>query len=188
MSNYSFVFAQMCEEEIDELENNFAQNLLRPTVFFDRDGTLNEDIHYPYKVEDLSLISGAAKTVRSFCNLGYLTVIITNQSGIARGLFDIYDLNRFNKALCTALSTEGARIDLILHCPDHPDFSGPCSCRKPSPDLIYTAVKCLPIDLSKSVLIGDRPSDVACAAAAGIDGHLFLGDNLFEFCKLNGLF
>ena len=72
MSNYSFVFAQMCEEEIDEFENNFAQNLLRPTVFFDRDGTLIEDIHYPYKIEDLSLISGAAKTVRSFCNLGYL--------------------------------------------------------------------------------------------------------------------
>ena len=182
------MLTQICEEEIDELETNFTQNLLRPTVFFDRDGTLNKDIHYPHKIEDLLLISGAAKTVRRFCNLGYLTVIITNQSGIARGLFDTDALNTFNKALCTALSIEGARIDLILHCPHHPDFSGLCSCRKPGTELIHTAVKCLPIDLSKSLLIGDRPSDIACAAAAGIDGHLFLGDNLYDFCKHKGLF
>ena len=107
--------------------------------------------------------------------------IITNQSGIARGLFG-------TDALCSFLSLEGASIDLILHCPHHPDFTGPCSCRKPRPGLIYTAVKQLPINLSKSLLIGDRSSDIACAHAAGIDGHLFSGDNLYDFCKLKGFF
>jgi D-glycero-D-manno-heptose 1,7-bisphosphate phosphatase len=160
----------------------------RPAVFFDRDGTLNEDTHYPHKIEDMFLIPGAAKTVRRFCELGYLTVIITNQSGIARGLFNIDALKRFNEALCLDLAKEGGSIDLILHCPHHPDFTGLCSCRKPRPDMIYTAAKCLPIDLSKSLLIGDRTLDIECANAAGIDGHLFLGENLYIFCKINGLF
>lgn len=170
------------------MSREFLSELLRPAVFFDRDGTLNEDRNYPHKIEDMFLIPGAAKAVRRFGDLGYFTVIITNQSGIARGFFDVTALNRFNTELCRALFIEGANIDLILHCPHHPDFTGPCSCRKPQPGLIYMAAKHLPIDLHNSLLIGDRSTDVSCAAAAGIDGHLFADGNLHDFCVLNGIF
>ena len=155
----------------------------RPAVFFDRDGTLNEDCHFPHKIDDLVLISGAIKAVRSFCDAGFLIVIITNQSGIARGYFDTTTLNQFNDALCNSFFKNGGRIDLILHCPHHPDFSGPCSCRKPRPGLIQMATERLPIDLQNSLLIGDSSSDVECAKAAGINGYLFPGGDLYDFCK-----
>ena len=171
-----------------ELKNDLSLKLGRPTVFFDRDGTLNEDTHYPHKTEDLYLIPGAAKAVRRFCSEGYLIVVITNQSGIARGFFDISSLNLFNKALSDALLIECARVDLILYCPHHPDITGPCLSRKPLPGLIYEATERLHIDLSKSFFIGDRSSDVACANSAGIEGYLFQGDNLYDFCERSGLF
>ena len=159
----------------------------RPAIFFDRDGTLNEDCHYPHKIDDLALISGATKAVRAFGDAGFFIVIITNQSGIARGYFDTSAFNRFNDALCNAFIRQGARVDLILHCPHHPDFTGPCLCRKPRPDLIKLATERLPIDLTNSLLIGDSPSDVECAQAAGINGYLFPGGDLYDFCKKNSL-
>lgn len=159
------------------------QGTLKPAIFFDRDGTLNIDHHYTFKVADLELIQGAAEAVRSFQAAGYHTVIVTNQSGIARGYFSEIDLEQFNTALIEQLRAMGAEIDLVLHCPHHPDITGPCSCRKPKPGLIHEACKSLPIDLSRSLLIGDKPSDVQCATAAGIDGHLFVGNDLNEFCR-----
>lgn len=162
-------------------------DLIRPAVFFDRDGTLNEDCHYPHKTHDLVLIPGAAKAVRSFCDAGFFIVIITNQSGIARGYFNTKDFNQFNDALCKNLASKGARIDLILHCPHHPDFTGPCSCRKPRPDLVQLATQRLPIDLNNSFLIGDSFSDIECAKAAGINGYLFPGGDLYNFCKKHSL-
>ena len=163
-------------------------SMRRPAVFFDRDGTLNEDRGYPHKKEDLALIPGAAKAVHRFNAKGYLIIIITNQSGIARGYFDTDDFKNFNAALRRALLLEGAQIDLILHCPHHPKFSGPCSCRKPQPGMIHTATKHLQIDLDTSFLIGDQTSDLACATAAGIQGHLFEGGDLHEFCNDQDLF
>jgi len=160
----------------------------RPAVFFDRDGTLNEDRGYPHKKEDLALIPGAAKAVHRFNAKGYLIIIITNQSGIARGYFDTDNFRNFNAALRRAFLLEGAQIDLILHCPHHPKFSGPCSCRKPQPEMIHTATKRLPIDLNASFLIGYRTSDLACAIAAGIPCHLFEGWNLHQLCNDRGLF
>jgi D-glycero-D-manno-heptose 1,7-bisphosphate phosphatase len=165
---------------------NFTQ--LRPAVFFDRDGTLNEDRGYPHKSEDLALIPGAAKAVRNFNEQGYLTVIVTNQSGIARNYFGTEDLKRFNAALRHDLLLERAKIDLILYCPHHPDFSGPCACRKPLPGMIHSATQLLPINLSTSFLIGDRTSDLLCATASGIKGYLFEGGNLYEFCRKQSLF
>ena len=165
---------------------NFSER--RPAVFFDRDGTLNEDQGYPHKEEDLALIPGAAKAVRRFNAKGYLISVITNQSGIARGYFSADHFNHFNAALRRALLLEGAQIDLILHCPHHPKFSGPCSCRKPQPGMIHTATERLPIDLGASFLIGDQTSDLACATAAGIHGHLSEGGDLHEFCNDQDLF
>lgn len=161
---------------------------LRPAVFLDRDGTLNVDCQYPHRIEDMALISGAAKAVKAFNDADYWTVIITNQSGIARGYFDTAAFERFNQALCVALAEQGAHIDLILHCPHHPDFTGPCPCRKPSPHLINLATERLSVDLPHSLMIGDRSSDVACAVAVGIDGHLFTGGDLHDFCTRQRIF
>ena len=165
------------------MKNSSMQCPLRPAVFFDRDGTLNLDCKYPHKIKDLFLIPGAAKAVRRFQDAGYYTVIITNQSGIARGYFNEADLINFNTELVKLLAARGAEIDLILHCPHHPDITGPCACRKPRTGLIKQACATLPIDLTKSMVIGDRPSDTECAEAAGIPGYLFQGGNLDNFCQ-----
>ena len=165
------------------VKNSSIYCLHRPAVFFDRDGTLNLDCKYPHKIEDLFLIPGAAKAVRRFQKAGYYTVIITNQSGIARGYFNAADLLNFNAELVKLLAAKGAGIDLILHCPHHPDITGPCACRKPGKGLIKQACAKLPIDLSRSIVIGDRSTDTECAEAVGIPGYLFKGGDLDEFCR-----
>ena len=165
------------------MKSGLISDLTYPAVFFDRDGTLNQDLHYPHKIEDLFLIPGAAKAVQRFNDASYLTVIITNQSGIARGYFDEASLFEFNAKLISMLKKQGAMIDLILHCPHHPDITGPCLCRKPASGLITQACKVLPIDLSRSMVIGDRETDIECAKAIGIPGHLFNGANLDTFCR-----
>ena len=167
--------------------NEPTLNCRRPAVFFDRDGTLNEDRDYPHRVEDMVLIPGAARAARRLQEAGALTVIVTNQSGIARGHFDEAAMVRFNTELLRQLAERGATIDLILHCPHHPDITGPCDCRKPAPGMIFEAFAKLPIDPARSLLIGDRPSDMGCAQAAGIPGYLFPGGNLENFCVEQGL-
>lgn len=165
-----------------------SSNTKRPAVFLDRDGTLNVDYNYTHRVENLVLISGAAETVKRFSGAGFWTVVVTNQSGIARGYFDTAAYHRFNEALVATLVKHEAHIDLILHCPHHPEITGPCGCRKPKPGLILRAAEQLPIDLSRSLMIGDRTSDVACAEAAGIDGYQFTGRDLHDFCENRQLF
>ena len=162
-------------------------NSRKPAVFLDRDGTLNEDRDYSHRIEDMVLISGAARAVRRFQEDGFWTVIVTNQSGIARGYFDEAALALFNAELLRQLAEGGATIDLILHCPHHPDITGPCACRKPGAGMVKVACAQLPIDLKRSLLIGDRPSDMGCAEAAGIAGYLFPGGDLDEFCREHAL-
>lgn len=165
------------------VRSGLISGLTQPAIFFDRDGTLNQDLQYPHKIKDLFLIPGAAKAVQRFNDAGYLTVIITNQSGIARGYFDEASLFEFNAELIRMLEKQGAVIDLILHCPHHPDITGPCLCRKPASGLITQACEVLPIDLTRSMIIGDRETDIECAKTIGIPGHLFKGTNLDTFCK-----
>ena len=153
----------------------------RPAVFFDRDGTLNEDRHFPHLLEDLAVIPGAPQAVQRCRAAGFHTVIVTNQSGIARGHFDTAAFERFNAALLAALAQSGATIDLTLHCPHHPDFTGACKCRKPAAGMIHNACTMLRIDLSASFLIGDRLVDMQCAEAAGIEGYRFTEGNLDDF-------
>ena len=162
-------------------------NSRKPAVFLDRDGTLNEDRDYSHRIQDMVLIPGAARAVRRFQEDGFWTVIVTNQSGIARGYFDEAALALFNAELLRQLAEGGATIDLILHCPHHPDITGPCACRKPGAGMVKVACAQLPIDLKRSLLIGDRLSDMGCAEAAGIAGYLFPGGDLDEFCREHAL-
>ena len=160
-----------------------------PAVFLDRDGVLIEDSGYPHLDEHLILIPGAAEAVRRLNVLGYMVVIVTNQSGVARGLFDEARMNRFNDLLVRRLATKGARVGAVYACPfhnetedpkwfhpDHPD-------RKPNPGMILRAISDHHIDPARSFLIGDRQTDLEAARRAAIPGFLFEGGNLDHFVR-----
>ncbi|MEQ7153656.1 D-glycero-alpha-D-manno-heptose-1,7-bisphosphate 7-phosphatase [Brevundimonas aurifodinae] len=160
-----------------------------PAVFLDRDGVLIVDSGYPHLEEHLVLIPGAADAVRRLNALGYLVVIVTNQSGVARGLFSEDQMKAFNALLVRRLAARGARIGAVYACPfhadaenerwrhpDHPD-------RKPNPGMILRAASDHGIDLNRSFLIGDRQSDLEAARRAGVSGFLFETGNLDDFVR-----
>jgi histidinol-phosphate phosphatase family protein len=149
----------------------------RPAVFLDRDGTINREVGLISREEDLELIPGAAKGVRLLNKSDYLSVVVTNQSVIARGLCGFEDLERIHAKMDTLLGNEGAYLDSIFYCPHHPDKGFPgeqaeykvdCTCRKPATGLIETAIRRLNIDLSASFLIGDSTRDVETGRRLGI--------------------
>lgn len=160
-----------------------------PGAFLDRDGVLIEDSGYPHLDAHLKLIPGAAAAVRRMNQAGRRTVIVTNQSGVARGLFDEDRMHAFNALLKARLAQDGARIDAVYACPfhadavieryrhpDHPD-------RKPNPGMILRAAAEHDIDLGRSFLIGDRSSDMEAARRAGVEGLLFQGGDLDVFVR-----
>jgi D-glycero-D-manno-heptose 1,7-bisphosphate phosphatase len=131
-----------------------------PAVFLDRDGTIVEDpgfLHEPGKVK---LLPGAGEAIRRLSDAGYLVVAVSNQSGIARGLYTIADYQAVERRLAELLTAQGARLDGSFFCPHHPEFGGPCACRKPGTKLFLDAQAALGIDLAGSWWVGDRLSDV----------------------------
>jgi D-glycero-D-manno-heptose 1,7-bisphosphate phosphatase len=162
--------------------------MLKQAVFLDRDGVINIDKGYVHKKADFDWMEGAIDTIRRFNELGYLVFVVTNQGGIARGLYTEQDVLELHDWLQNELNQQGAHIDQFYYCPHHidgvvPEHSIVCDCRKPEPGMILTAAKEWPVDLGCSVMIGDKPSDMAAAANAGVKGYLFKGGNLFEFCR-----
>jgi D-glycero-D-manno-heptose 1,7-bisphosphate phosphatase len=161
-----------------------ARPYARPAVFFDRDGVLNEDVGYPHRPEDLLWVSGAREAVRSVNEAGWWAFVVTNQSGVARGMFDMKAVDAFHTAMAEQLGEIGARIDAFYACPfhpeavvaewrhpDHPD-------RKPNPGMLLRAMAEHPVDAARSVLIGDRPTDLEAARRAGVRGVSFDGGDL----------
>lgn len=143
---------------------------LKSAVFLDRDGTINEENGYLYKKEDCRFIPGALEAVTSFVNAGFMVVIVTNQSGIARGYYSEADLNRLHLYMESEIVAAGGRIDAWYHCPHHPDYpaaEGDCSCRKPLPGMLRLAADELGIDLGASWMIGDKLADIEAGTAAG---------------------
>lgn len=160
----------------------------RPAAFLDRDGVINEDDHFVFRPEALRFVPGAPEAIRRLNEAGYLVIVVTNQSGIARGLFDEADLARFHDHLGAELTLRGARIDAFYACPYHPDatverYRADHPDRKPSPGMLLRAMTDLPIDPARSFLIGDQPRDAEAARRAGIPGFLFPGGNLREFVE-----
>jgi D-glycero-D-manno-heptose 1,7-bisphosphate phosphatase len=145
----------------------------RPAIFLDRDGTIVEDdagfLHEPEKVK---LLAGAADAIRRLNERGLLVVIVTNQSGIARGRYTVADYHAVQQRLAELLAADGARIDGSYFCPHHPQFTGPCDCRKPGLKLYRDAERAFDIDFSRSWWIGDRLADVEPARKLG--GHPIL--------------
>jgi D-glycero-D-manno-heptose 1,7-bisphosphate phosphatase len=150
----------------------------RPAAFLDRDGVLNVDHGYTHKPEQLEWIEGAAQAVRLLNEAGYYVLVVTNQSGIARGFYDKAAVNSFHASMQDGLSAHGAHIDAFYYCPHHPDgaissLAVRCRCRKPGPGMLEQAAREWPIDVEASFLIGDKDDDLAAAAAFNIRGVKF---------------
>lgn len=166
-------------------KNNFPL-APRPAVFFDRDGVLNVDKDFVYKIADLEWIEGAIDAVH-WCNThGYFVFVVTNQSGIARGYYSETDMRAFHQHMQDCLAAHGAHIDAFAHCPHHPQGTVPkytqdCKCRKPKPGLISQILDQWPVDSAHSLLIGDKARDLEAAQSAGIRAALFTGGNLCQF-------
>jgi D-glycero-D-manno-heptose 1,7-bisphosphate phosphatase len=138
-----------------------------PAAFLDRDGTIIVDRNYPSEPTEVELLPGAAAGLRALHAAGYLLVVITNQSGIARGYYDHEAFRSVQRRVEELLEAEGVRLDGVWYCPHHPDFTGPCDCRKPGLRLFREAAETLAIDFGRSLFIGDRPHDVEPARPLG---------------------
>jgi D-glycero-D-manno-heptose 1,7-bisphosphate phosphatase len=150
----------------------------RPTAFLDRDGVLNVDTGYIWRAEELQFVPDAPEAVRMLNDAAYRVVVVTNQSGIARGLYDEAAVHALHAHMQEQLGAHGARIDAFYHCPHHPEgsvaeFAIECDCRKPKAGLLDRAAQDCPVDHARSFLIGDREGDISAAAAFGIRGFLF---------------
>ena len=143
-----------------------------PAVFLDRDGTINIEKNYLYRYEDWEWIDGAKEAIKSFNEAGYLVIVISNQAGIARGMYYPDDVNKLHRFVQDDLSKIGAKIDGFFYCPHHPDWSGHCGCRKPSPLMLTIASRKLNVDMKKSWMVGDKFIDFQAANNAGIRGAL----------------
>lgn len=163
------------------------KQVLRPAAFLDRDGVLNIDHGYTHRIEQLEWIEGAQQSVRMLNDAGVLVIVITNQAGIARGMYDEEKVRAFHAHMQDVLKRQGAHIDAFYYCPHHPEgkivkFAIKCACRKPGTGMLTQAVNDWPIDVTRSFLIGDKASDLEAAAAFNIPGLAFTStrDSLTE--------
>jgi len=141
-------------------------------VFLDRDGTIIEDPGFLHEPDKVKLLPGAAEAIRRLNDAGYRVIIVTNQSGIARGRFTVADYEAVQQRLGALLAAHGARLDGAYFCPHHPQLTGPCDCRKPGLKLFRDAQAAFDIDLAQSWWVGDRLSDVQPARVLGGHGVL----------------
>ena len=140
----------------------------RPGVFMDRDGTLIYDPGHLTEPEEVELLPGVAAAVRRLNGAGVPVIVVTNQSVIARGLAPASKVEGGNARMRELLAAEGASLTAVYYCPHHPDFSGPCECRKPLPGMLVRGAREHDIDLKRSYMIGDAPTDIEAGAAAGV--------------------
>jgi D-glycero-D-manno-heptose 1,7-bisphosphate phosphatase len=170
--------------DLARAQTELPKHLTRPAIFFDRDGVLNEDPGYLHKAQDLRWMPGAREAVRFANDAGWLTFVITNQAGVARGYYDEAAVRHLHYWIASELAERGAHIDAYYYCPHHPTagqgaYLQACICRKPQPGMILQAMTEWPVDAARSLLIGDYPSDIEAAHAAGVEGRLMgKNDNL----------
>ena len=146
--------------------------VLRRAVFLDRDGTLNKDVGYVHRKEDWQWLPGVAEALKRLRAVGYVLVVVSNQSGIARGMYDREALRLLEEWVNAELTAKNAAIDAWYYCPHLPEITGPCECRKPGPGLLLQAARDLDLDLANSWMIGDRVRDVQAGLAAGCQSIL----------------
>jgi len=153
---------------------------LRKAVFLDRDGVLNHDPpHFAHRLDQMKMIPGVDDAVKLLKDNGFFLVIVSNQSGVARGFYDEKQISIFNNALLEEIRKKGGDIDAIYYCPHHPEgviekYRIICNCRKPKPGMILDAANSHNIDLSQSFFVGDKATDIETGKNAGVRCFLVL--------------
>jgi D-glycero-D-manno-heptose 1,7-bisphosphate phosphatase len=145
---------------------------LRPAIFLDRDGVIIDDVHHLSAPSQVQIIPGSAEAIAALNRAGWPVVVVTNQSGLARGLFTLDVLHAVHRRISEQLGAKGARVEAYFFCPHYPvaevaEYRLECSCRKPKPGMLQQAARELGLDLSGSWMIGDRETDLEAGAAAG---------------------
>lgn len=176
-------------DTLEEARRALPLRRRRPALFLDRDGVLNHDCGYTHRVEDLRWIDGAIETIRRANDIGAFVIVVTNQAGVAYGYYDMDAVARFHAAMAADLARAGAHVDAIYVCPDHADavvaayrHADPPD-RKPNPGMILKALADWPVDVARSMLIGDRDSDLEAARRAGVRARLFSGGDLLALAE-----
>ena len=167
--------------KIAESRRAFAEP--RPAVFFDRDGTINADSGYTYRLDDLRFLPGAIAAVKRVNSHGWYAFLVTNQSGVARGLFAEPDVQAFHAHMQDRLRAAGAHFDDIRYCPHHPEgsvevYARACDCRKPKAGMILDLMNSWPVVHQNSFVVGNSDSDMRAAQAAGLRAVRYQGGDL----------
>ena len=150
---------------------------LRPAVFLDRDGTINVEKDYLIDPTEFEFIPGVPQALKKLQDAGYLLVVVTNQSGVARGFFSLKDVEQLHAHMSELLKGYGVQLAGIYSCPHHPssgvgDYRKECDCRKGKPGMLQRAARELGIDLQRSFMIGDKDADIQAGQAAGCKSYL----------------
>jgi len=157
------------------------------TIFLDRDGVINKDTNYLSKIEEFVFINDIFKTCQYFLSINYEIIVVTNQSGIARGYYSEKDFQNITQWMLSQFEINGVKILDVLHCPHSPNSN--CNCRKPKPGMFIKAENKYDIDMEKSWMIGDSERDIEAANSAGIKKTILVrsGHNINE-SKSNAMF
>lgn len=155
-------------------------------VFLDRDGVINEEVSYLSNPDHFKFIEGSIEALKLLKELGYLLIVITNQAGIARGYFSENTLETIHNKMFQILNQYNVELDDIFYCPHHPNFTGPCNCRKPNPGMILQAKEKYGINLRESFMVGDTLNDIKTGISAECQTVLVLtGYGVEEKKKIN---
>ena len=161
----------LLNQQVKYYETIVLEELMKRAVFLDRDGTINIEKEYLYQTADFEFIPGTPKAIRLLNQAGFMVVVVTNQSGVARGYYTEEDVENLHRHIDRELERFGAHIDAWLYCPHHPAGRGryalPCDCRKPLPGMLQEAAACYDIDMANSTMIGDKLADIEAGTAAG---------------------
>ncbi len=165
------LFDSSVTESIGQLQG--TQLFRRKAAFLDRDGVINSECGYVHRVEDFVILPGVVEGLALLRAAGYLLIVVTNQSGIARGYYDQAAVDRLHDHLRARLAEGGVTLDAVYFCPHHPQgsissFAVDCDCRKPAPGMLLQAARDFSLNLPASVLIGDKLSDLQAGARAGV--------------------
>lgn len=160
-------------------ELNYRKNKMNKAVFLDRDGTLNIDYGYVHKIDDFHFIEGSIEALKKLKEMGYLLVLVTNQSGIARGYFTEQEFLQLTEWMDWSLADRGVDLDGIYYCPHHPEaklaeFKQDCDCRKPKSGMLLQAIEELNIDPARSIMIGDKIEDLFAGQGAKIRTNILV--------------
>ena len=150
---------------------------MNKTLFLDRDGVINIEKDYLYKIEDFEFVDGIFELCKYYQDLGYIIIVVTNQSGIARKYYTENDFNLLTTWMISEFLKNSIEIKKVYFCPHHPDITGECECRKPHPKMLLDASIEFDIDMKNSVIIGDKERDIEAGLNAGLQKSYLFNEN-----------